>query len=140
MATRPVTTSDILDGHVMLDVECLDRIYLNGYVPNLQVGGQVVQFLAARGFPIPSPAVVNRIGERFRESVRRFAESNHIPVVRFKKGDRKIAVMQRSEGAGGNRSLRGGRDRGCAGVPAGRDLHHEAGEQRRRSALRVGSG
>jgi hypothetical protein len=95
MATRPVTTSDILDGHVMLDIECLDRIYLNGYVPNLQVGGQVVQFLAARGFPIPSPAVVNRIGERFRESVRRFAESNHIPVVRFKKGDRKIAVMQR---------------------------------------------
>ncbi|HEY5978471.1 MAG TPA: tyrosine-type recombinase/integrase [Microlunatus sp.] len=35
-----------------LDLECLDRIYLNGYVPNLQVGGQVVQFLALRGFPI----------------------------------------------------------------------------------------
>jgi len=25
-----------------LDLECLDRIYLNTYVPNLQVGGQVV--------------------------------------------------------------------------------------------------
>jgi hypothetical protein len=32
-------------------------------VPNLQVGGQVVQFLASRGFPIPSPAVINRIGD-----------------------------------------------------------------------------
>ena len=53
MATRLVTTHDILDGHVTLDIECLDRIYLNGYVPNLQVGGQVVQYLAARGFPIP---------------------------------------------------------------------------------------
>jgi hypothetical protein len=95
MATRPVTTSDILDGHVTLDVECLDRIYLNGYVPNLQVAGQVVQFLAVRGFPIPSPAVVNRIGERFRDAVRTFAAANHIPVVRFAKGDRKIAVMQR---------------------------------------------
>ena len=93
MVTRPVTTSDILDGHITLDVECLDRIYLNGYVPNLQVGGQVVQFLARRGFPIPSPAVVERIGLRFRESVRRFAGANKIPVVRFAKGDRKIEVM-----------------------------------------------
>jgi hypothetical protein len=49
MATRPVTTQDILDRHARLDIECLDRIYLNGYVPNLQVGGHVVQFLAARG-------------------------------------------------------------------------------------------
>lgn len=95
MASRPVRTSDLLGGHVTLDVQCLDRIYLNGYVPNLQVGGQVVLFLARRGFPIPSPAVVNRIGERFREAVRRFAEGNHIPVVRFTKGDRKIEVMRR---------------------------------------------
>jgi len=29
---------------VTLEVECLDRIYLNAYVPNLQVGGQVVRF------------------------------------------------------------------------------------------------
>lgn len=94
MAKRAVTTADILDGHVSLDIECLDRIYLNGYVPNLQVGGQVVQFLASRGFPIPSPAVVGRIGDRFRASVRSFAEANEIPVVRFGKGDRKLDVMR----------------------------------------------
>jgi hypothetical protein len=94
MAMRLVTTTDILAGHVTLDIECLDRIYLNGYVPNLQVGGQVVQFLAHQGFPIPSPAVVERIGARFRDAVRRFAASNHIPVVRFTKGDRKLDVMR----------------------------------------------
>lgn len=32
-----VTVNDVLDGHVQLDIECLDRIYFNGYVPNLQV-------------------------------------------------------------------------------------------------------
>lgn len=37
--------SDLLDGHVSLNIECLDRIYLHGYVPNLQVGGQVVSFM-----------------------------------------------------------------------------------------------
>ena len=40
-----VTVNDLLDDHVVLDVQCLDRIYLNGYVPKLQVGGQVVGFM-----------------------------------------------------------------------------------------------
>jgi hypothetical protein len=26
---RPVTLTDILDGHAVLDIQCLDRIYLN---------------------------------------------------------------------------------------------------------------
>jgi len=61
MGSRPVTVNDLLDGHVGLDVECLDRIYLNGYAPNLQVGGQVVSFLTRHlGFPIPSPSVTSK--------------------------------------------------------------------------------
>ena len=94
MTKRPVTTADILDGHVGLDLECLDRVYLNGYVPNLQCGGQVVRFLAHRGFPIPSPVVVARIGDRFRRAVRSFADSNRIRVIKFAKGDRKIEKMK----------------------------------------------
>jgi hypothetical protein len=104
MTTRVVRTADVLDGHVSLDLECLDRIYLNGYVPNLQVGGQVVQFLASRGFPIPSPVVVGRIGDSFRRSVRSFADANQIPMIKFVKGDRKIDKMRpylaRQEAAG----------------------------------------
>jgi hypothetical protein len=45
MGTRVVTVNDVLEGHVALDIECLDRIYLNGYVPILQSSGQVVAFL-----------------------------------------------------------------------------------------------
>jgi hypothetical protein len=94
MASRLVTVNDVLDGHVALDVECLDRVYLNGYVPNLQVGGQVVSFLTAHlGFPIPSPAIFDQIGGRFRRAVAAFARDNDIPVVRFGRGDRKIEVM-----------------------------------------------
>jgi hypothetical protein len=91
-----VTVNDLLDGHVALDVECLDRIYLNGYVPNLQVGGQVVSFMTRHlGYRIPSPAIMEKIGTRFRRDVKAFAEHNGIPVVRFNKGDRKIEVMRR---------------------------------------------
>ena len=93
---KSVTVGDVLAGRVSLDLECLDRIYLNGYVPNLQVGGQVVSFLTAHlGNPIPSPAIFDKIGTGFRRAVSRFAESEHIPVVRFKKKDRKIEVMRR---------------------------------------------
>ena len=94
MASRPVTVNDILDGHVVLDLECFDRIYLNGYIPNLQVGGQVVNFLTSRGFPIPSPALLERNGLAFRHAVAEFAAANGIPVVRFAKGDRKLDVMR----------------------------------------------
>ena len=90
-----VTVPELLDGHTVLDVECLDRIYLNGYVPLLQVGGQVVTFLHDhRGMPIASPAVFEQIGTRFRQAVGRFAEMNDIPMVKFKKGARKIDVMR----------------------------------------------
>jgi hypothetical protein len=93
--TGTVTVNQALQGHVVLDLDCLDRIYLNGYVPNLQVAGQVVTFLTRhRGNPIPSPALFNSIGNRFRASVRDYTADNHIPVVRFGKGDRKIEVMR----------------------------------------------
>ena len=91
-----LTVDELLDGHVALDVECLDRIYLNGYVPNLQVGGQVASFMTQHlGYPIPSPAIMEKMGTSFRRSVRGFADTNHIPVVQFRKGDRKIDVMGR---------------------------------------------
>jgi hypothetical protein len=90
-----VTAAQLLDGHVRLDLECLDRIYLNGYVPNLQVGGQVVGFLTEHlGNPIPSPALFTPIGERFRAAVARFAAEGGIPVVRFGKDQRKAEVMR----------------------------------------------
>ncbi len=91
-----VTVNDLLDGHAALDIECLDRIYLNGYVPNLQVGGQVVTFLTRHlGYPIPSPAVFAKLGASFRAAVATFAREKQIPVVRFGKDDRKIDVMRR---------------------------------------------
>jgi hypothetical protein len=92
---KPVTVNDVLDGQVALDLECLDRIYLNAYVPNLQVGGQVVSFLTAHlGYPIPSPAIFDKIGTGFRRAMSRFADEEHIPLVRFAKTDRKIDKMR----------------------------------------------
>jgi hypothetical protein len=94
MTQRIVTVNDILDGHVLLDIECLDRVYLNAYVPILQSSGQVVAFMTQHlGMPIPSPALMEKISTRFRRSVESFAAANGIPWIRFGKGDRKADVM-----------------------------------------------
>ena len=57
---NPVTVTEVLDGHVKLDLDCLDRVYLHGYLGQLQVGGQVVQFLRHNGFPVPSRRACSR--------------------------------------------------------------------------------
>jgi len=60
----------------------------------LQTSGRVAGFLHHRGFPIPSPAALGKIGEGFRQAMGRYAEANGIPWIRFGKGDRKIDVIR----------------------------------------------
>ena len=90
-----VTVNEVLDRHACLDLDCLDRLYLNGYLGQLQVGGQVIRFLSHRGFKVYSGACLQQIGEAFRRRVASFAQANHIPVVELKAADRNIDVMRR---------------------------------------------
>jgi hypothetical protein len=81
--------NEVLDGHVTLEVNCVDRMLLNAYVPNLQVGGQVVRFLTEHlGNPVPSPALFAQIGNRFVREVKLFAAAHDVPVLRLAKPDR----------------------------------------------------
>ena len=141
MAARVVTVNEVLGGHVVLDIECLDRVYLNAYVPILQSSGQVVAFMTQHlGLPIPSPALLEKIRQRFRRAVASFAEANDIPWVKFGKDDRKADVMRPYlKPAGGHRAVRGGGDRGGAGVPAGLD-RLPAGHQHRGAAVHLRQG
>jgi len=86
--TGAVNINDVLDGHVALDVACMDRLYLNAYVPCLQVGGQVNRFCRYLGQAIASPAVIEKIGNRFRRDVDGYATSHGVPVLHLAKPDR----------------------------------------------------
>jgi len=95
MGMGVVTVNDVLDGHLVLDIECLDRIYLNACVPTLQTSAQVAAFLTRHlGFPFRSPALFKQLGDRFRRSVRAFADAGDIPWVTFDKHDNKLEVMR----------------------------------------------
>lgn len=89
----PATIASILDQHVTLSIECLDRIYLNGYIPTLQTGGQLFVFLRDQlGYPIPSPALFPALHDRFVGAVQRFARAQQVPLIHFERGQRKDAV------------------------------------------------
>ncbi len=81
-------------GHVRLDISCLDRLYLTGFVAKLQTPGGVIWFFREHlGKPIVSPALFEPIGERFRRQMKAWAAAGGIPVIKFRAGDRKADVM-----------------------------------------------
>ena len=84
---------ELLDGHVTLEVECLDRLYLNGYIGPLATSGGLVTFMREQpGKPIPSPVVLGQVTEKFREAVKAMAERAQIPLHQFDHKERKDDV------------------------------------------------
>jgi hypothetical protein len=80
----------LLRDHVTLKRRSIDRIFLQAYVPKLQLVSQVCIFLRwQRKFRIPSSAVFGKIGDAYVKAIHKFAEQQHIPVVYFKKGEDK---------------------------------------------------
>jgi hypothetical protein len=88
------TISSLLADHVTLQVRSVDRLFFQGYVARLQTQFEVIRFLLDRGFPIPSPAVLGRIGREYLSAVESFIVAHQIPVVRFHRGDVKEEIAR----------------------------------------------
>jgi hypothetical protein len=85
----------LLRGHVSLTCRCVDRFFLQGYVPKLQTVGLICKFLRwQRKVPIPSWAAFGKIGEAYVRDIERYARDNAIPLQHFKKGESKEAVAR----------------------------------------------
>jgi len=81
---------ELLNGHLTLEVECLDRLYLNGYIGSLATSGGLVSFMREQlGKPIPSPVVLGQITEKFREAVKSVAEREQVPIYQFDHKEKK---------------------------------------------------
>ena len=89
------SVADVLDEHVVFEVECIDRMYCNVYVPQLQHAGGLLGFVQRHlGFPVASTAPLAKITDRFALEVHRYADTQQIPWVDFAKGQRKDDVMR----------------------------------------------
>jgi hypothetical protein len=92
--TLPRTVRDVLDAHSTLEVECIDRMYLNLYIPALQYAGGVAKFFRThRGQPFASSALMAPISRAFVAALERCAADHGVPLLTFRKGQRKDDVM-----------------------------------------------
>ena len=84
------TVADLLAERTTLEVECVDRLYLNVYVPLLQTGSGMAHFLrGVCGHPVPSSVLPAPRTRSFVSSIERFAEQEGIDLVGFERGERK---------------------------------------------------
>ena len=90
----PRSVADILREHVTLEIEGIDRMYLNVYVPGLQYESGVAAFFRGhRGQPFASSALMEPISKRFVAAVHAFVDEQAVPLIAFAKGQRKDDVM-----------------------------------------------
>jgi hypothetical protein len=91
----PKSVAEIVRERVVLEVEGIDRMYLNGYVPGLQTEGGLVKFIRTHlGLPIASTAAVAPMTHEFVRKIEQFAKDLGVNIVSFEKGQRKDDVMK----------------------------------------------
>jgi hypothetical protein len=94
----PRSVAEVLSERVTLEVEGIDRMYLNVFVPGWQREQGVVGFFRFHlGHPFVSSALMDPISKTFVAAREGFAWREKIPVMPFRKGHRKddIAAEQR---------------------------------------------
>jgi hypothetical protein len=93
--TLPRTAADVLSGHVVLEIESIDRMYLNVWQPRLQHGaGAAAFFTSHRGHAYASTALMDPMTKAFVADIHHFIGARGLDLVHFGK-ERKDEVTQR---------------------------------------------
>ena len=102
----PHTVADVIEEHVTLELESLDRVYLNLYQPRLQTPRSVYYFLRENyGRGAVSSCRMRQITQDFLRGIDDFAKKHQTPIITFEKNQRKedlaakyLAKFKHSEG------------------------------------------
>ena len=93
--TLPRSVADVLSDHVTFEVECIDRMYLNVWVPRLAYGGGVAGFFVGhRGNRYASTALMDPMSKAFVADIHGFIAARGLELVHFAKGQRKDELTQ----------------------------------------------
>jgi hypothetical protein len=94
-----LSLASLLRDHVLLELESIDRLYLNVYQHLLQTARGVVGFFVQhRGNKVASSALLEPMSRAFLAAMDRFIQQHKVPLVTFQKGQRKddIAAQYRA--------------------------------------------
>src|SRR3954452_16776224 len=91
----PRSAAEVLKDHVTLEVEGIDRMYLNVYQPRLQTDRGVAAFFRFhRGATFASSALMAPMSTAFVDAVDHFIEQEQVPLITFAKGQRKDDIAK----------------------------------------------
>ena len=86
MPCRPATVAEILSHHVVLELEGIDRLYLNAYVPQLQHDQGVLRFFRQhRGNQVASSVLMAPMTREFVRAIEAFCREERVPLLSFEK-------------------------------------------------------
>ena len=85
--TLPRSAADVLAGHVLFEIEAIDRMYLNLYQPRLQHGAGIAAFFVGhRGHRFASSALMAPMTVAFTAGIDHFIAARGLDLVRFPDG------------------------------------------------------
>jgi hypothetical protein len=91
----PPSLAQLQQDHVVMELECIDRMYLNAYIPKLtNEAGVAAFFRGYLGHRFASTKAAAPMTDAFITAIRDFIHERDIPLVRFKKGQRKDEVFK----------------------------------------------
>ncbi len=91
----PRTVAEVLSRHVVFELESIDRMYLNLYVPDLQWELGVVSFFRFhRGHSFASGALMSPMSKGFVARIEELVKRDSVPLVTFERGQRKEDVAK----------------------------------------------
>src|SRR5215213_3204076 len=89
------SVADVLDEHVVFELECIDRMYLNVWQPRLAYGGGVQGFFVGhRGYHYASTALMDPMTKTFVADIHGFVAARGLELVSFATGQRKDDLAQ----------------------------------------------
>lgn len=95
----PQTVAEVLHKHVVLELESIDRMYLNVIVPRLQILEGALRFIRQqRKAKVLSSNAVEPMTRAFVQAIEQFVRQQQIPRVSFQKGQRQdeLAAQMRA--------------------------------------------
>jgi hypothetical protein len=91
--SQSTSVATILREHVTLEIESIDRLYLNVYVPLVQSAAGVAHFFRRhRGATFAAAPLMDAMTKAFIAAIERFAAREGVPLITFARGQRKEEV------------------------------------------------
>ena len=89
------SVADVLDDHLLFEVESIDRMYLNVWQPRLAYGGGVQGFFVShRAYRYASTALMDPMTKAFVAEIHGFVAARGLELISFPKGQRKDDLAQ----------------------------------------------